>query len=85
MTTALDVRTHAPVVDPWLTLKEAAAEAKLNPETLRSAIARGQLRAIKVNGGHGPYRLRRSWVDTWLEGDEAAYEPPELRRVRRIR
>ena len=84
MTTSAAVRPLAPVLDPWLTLKEAAAEAKLNPETLRSAIARGQLRAIKVNGGHGPYRLRRSWVDTWLEGEWPA-EPPEIHRLRRMR
>jgi len=83
VTTAAALRPIAPVTDPWLTLKDAAAEAALNPETLRCAIQRGQLRAIKVNGGHGPYRLRRSWVDAWLEGDEAPYEPPELRRFRR--
>lgn len=84
MNTSEAVRPLAPVTDPWLTLKEAAAESKLHVETLRHAIARGQLRAIKVNGGHGPYRLRRSWVDTWLEGDWAD-EPPEVHRLRRMR
>jgi excisionase family DNA binding protein len=84
MTTGAAVRPLAPVQDPWLTLREAATEAKLNAETLRLAIGRGQLRAIKVNGGHGPYRLRRSWVDTWLEGDWPN-EPPELSRLRRVR
>jgi excisionase family DNA binding protein len=84
VTTSAAIRPLAPVTDPWLTLKEAAAESKLNPETLRGAIARGQLRAIKVNGGHGPYRLRRSWVDTWLEG-EWSHEPPEVHRLRRMR
>ena len=82
MTMASPVRPIAPITDPWLTLKDAAAEAQLGPETLRLAIHRGQLRAIKVNGGHGPYRLRRSWVDAWLEGEPHAYEPPELRRLR---
>ena len=84
MTTAIAVRPIAPVTDPWLTLKEAAEETRLNPETLRQAILRGQLRAIKVNGGHGPYRLRRSWVDAWLEGDWPN-DPPESHRLRRAR
>ena len=84
MTTAAAPRPLPPVVDPWLTLKDAAAEVCLNVETLRLAIQRGQLRAIKVNGGHGPYRLRRSWVDAWLEGDWPN-DPPELHRLRRAR
>lgn len=81
MTTLAVPRMIAPVVDPWLTLKTAAAEVDLTVETLRLAIQRGQLRAIKVNGGHGPYRLRRSWLDAWLEGDWPN-DPPELRRLR---
>ena len=80
MTTALDVRVP-PVTDPWLTTQEAAIEAKLSVETLYRAIQRGQLRAIKVNGGHGPIRLRRSWLDAWLEGDW----PDALPEVRRLR
>ena len=81
MTTAADVRKIAPVADPWLTLQEAATEVRLSPETLRLANQRGQLRAIKVNGGR--YRLRRSWVDAWLEGDPAPNEPAELFALRR--
>jgi excisionase family DNA binding protein len=72
MTTMALGPAPAPVTDPWLTLQDAAAEAQLNSETLRRAIQRGQLRAIQVNGGkHGRYRLRRSWLDAWLEASQS--------------
>jgi excisionase family DNA binding protein len=57
----------APPADPWLTLQEAAAEVKLHEETLRLAILSGRLRAARVNGNRGPYRIRRSWLDAYLD------------------
>jgi len=56
------------VIDPWLTLQEAADEAKASAQTLRRAIINGTLRAVKLNRAHR-YRLRRSWLTAWLEGD----------------
>jgi excisionase family DNA binding protein len=56
-----------PPTDPWLTLQEAAAEVRLDSETLRRAIVQGRLRAARANGTSGPYRIRRSWLDAYLE------------------
>lgn len=68
MPSTLIGRTPAPIPsDPWLTLKEASAEVKLSPQTLRTAIARGRLRVARVNDGRN-LRIRRSWLETWLEG-----------------
>ena len=56
-----------PVNDPWLTLKDASRETQISVDLLRHAAQRGHLRAVRINGGHGPYRLRRSWLDAWME------------------
>jgi len=56
-----------PASDPWLTLNDAARETQISLPVLRRAAQRGQLRAVRINGGHGPYRLRRSWLDAWME------------------
>lgn len=58
---------HEPNPDPWLTLQEAAAELKLSDQTLRLAVSQGRLRAARVNGNRGPYRIRRSWLDAYLD------------------
>jgi excisionase family DNA binding protein len=73
----------APNPDPWLTLQEAAAELKLSDQTLRLAVAQGRLRAARVNGNHGPYRIRRSWLDAYLE--HAATGGPWLAPPPRVR
>jgi excisionase family DNA binding protein len=55
-------------------VSEVAAEIKVSVQTIRRAILTGDLRAVKLNRaarGTGRYRLRRSWVTTWLEGEEA--------------
>lgn len=54
--------------DPWLTLREAAREVRVGYSTLRKAIDQKQLRAVRVNNAR-VWRLRRSWLDAWLEGD----------------
>jgi excisionase family DNA binding protein len=56
-----------PTGDPWLTLNDAARETQVSLPVLRRAAQRGHLRAVRINGGHGPYRLRRSWLDAWME------------------
>jgi len=53
-----------PPPDPWLTLQHAAAETHAHVNTLYHAIRRGELRAVRL-ASRG-WRLRRSWVDTWL-------------------
>jgi len=65
-----------PVSDPWLTIREAAAETKLSPGTLTRAAKAKRLRTVKVNNARH-YRLRRSWLNDWLEsGGEGRGEPP---------
>jgi excisionase family DNA binding protein len=56
-----------PAADPWLTLQQAAAETQVSLPVLRRAAQRGHLRAVRINQGRGPYRLRRSWLDAWME------------------
>jgi excisionase family DNA binding protein len=50
-----------------LTLRDAARETQISLDVLRRAAKRGHLRAVRINAGHGPYRLRRSWLDAWME------------------
>jgi excisionase family DNA binding protein len=53
-------------IDPWLTLRQGAAHAQADEATLRREIRRGRLRAARI-GGRKCIRLRRSWIDQWLE------------------
>lgn len=57
----------APTPDEWLVPAEAAKHAKVSPACIYAAVARGDLRAVRV-GGRRSIRLRRGWVDAWLEG-----------------
>ncbi len=60
--------TSTPAHDPqeWLTLNEAAPEAKTSTATLRREIKRGALRHARI-GGRKLIRIRRAWLHTWLE------------------
>lgn len=80
-----DIQTHTDAVtsaqpltdvDPWLTLDQASAVVHLHSTTLRREIVRGRLRHARV-GGRKCIRLRRSWLDAWLE---ASSTPVEVRR-----
>ena len=51
--------------DAWQTVDEAAAYVKTHPATIRRAIWRGELRHARV--GSRAIRLRRAWIDSWLE------------------
>ena len=60
--------TAPPDSDPWLSLEASAQLAgDLDPTTLRRAIKAKRLRAVRINGGR-VFRLRKSWVDSWLLG-----------------
>ena len=62
--------------DPWLTLQQAAGSVQTHEATLRREIRKGRLRAARV-GGRRSIRLRRSWLDAWLEDSTT---PVEVRR-----
>jgi excisionase family DNA binding protein len=53
-----------PVESPYLTLQEAADYARVSVDTLRRAIYRRELHAA---GTAGLFRIKREWVDEWLE------------------
>ena len=59
--------------DPWLTLQQGAAIVQAHEATLRREIRRGRLRAARV-GGRKSIRLRRSWLDAWLEANTSPIE-----------
>ena len=65
--------------DPWLTIAEFAAEMRARPVTVRSWIAKGQLRATRA--GQRKWLVRRSELTRMLEqGDEASAAPPPPNR-----
>jgi excisionase family DNA binding protein len=62
--------------DPWLTLQQAAAIVQIHEATLRREIHCRRLRSARI-GGRKSIRLRRSWLDAWLE---ASATPVEMAR-----
>ena len=67
-----------PSDDPWMTIAEFAGEMRVQPVTVRSWIAKGQLKATRA--GQRKWLVRRSELARMLEqGDEpAAVRPPPL-------
>lgn len=50
---------------PWLTVKEAAARAKVSDETIYGNIKRGRLRAARI-GTRKDIRILLDWLDAWM-------------------
>jgi excisionase family DNA binding protein len=59
--------------DPWLRLRECAALVQAHEATLRREIARGRLRHARL-GGRKSIRIRRSWLNAWLEASSTPVE-----------
>lgn len=59
--------------DPWLTLEQASKLVQAHQATLRREIRRARLRAARI-GGRRSIRLRRSWLETWLEATTTPME-----------
>ena len=77
----VEALAHKPItasadVDPWLTITQGARYVHVHQATLRREMYRGRLRHARV-GGRKAIRLRRSWLDQWLEGSST---PVEVRR-----
>jgi excisionase family DNA binding protein len=49
----------------WLTPREAAEYARVNPVTLKRAVKAGKLNAFRINDGR-LVRYRREDLDQWL-------------------
>jgi excisionase family DNA binding protein len=60
--------------DPWLTIAEFAAEMRVRPVTVRSWIAKGQLRATRA--GQRKWLVRRSELTRMLALDDEPFAPP---------
>jgi excisionase family DNA binding protein len=53
--------------DEWLTVDEVCAELKISRRTFDRWRALGTGPKSKRIGGTGPVRVRRSWLDQWLD------------------
>jgi len=60
---------------PWLRIQDAASYARCGRKLLYRKIAAGRLRAARV-GGRRELRLRREWLDAWLEATARVVEQP---------
>ena len=59
----------------WLTIKQACPVAQVGPKLLRREGNAGRLRAARI-GSRREIRIRRDWIDAWLE---ASATPVEVR------
>ena len=53
--------------DEWLTVDEVCAELKISRRTFDRWRAVGTGPKAKRLNGNGPVRVRRSWLDEWLD------------------
>ena len=63
-------------VSPWLTAAEAAEYARCSVRMIYWSAKRDQLRTARVGFGRA-IRVKREWIDAWLE---ACAAPVEVRR-----
>ena len=52
---------------PWLDVGQAAMYARVSKKLLYRAVSTGRLKAARV-GGRRQVRLRREWLDAFIEG-----------------
>ena len=65
---------HDPTsASPWLTVREAAARARVGAKIIYREVQAGRLRAARV-GGRRDLRLLASWVAAWLEATATPIE-----------
>jgi excisionase family DNA binding protein len=65
-----------PAADPWLTVAEFAQATRVRPVTVRSWIAKGQLKATR--SGRRKWLIRRSELDRMLYEESVDDRPPEV-------
>ena len=60
-----------PAADEWLTVDEVCAELKIGRRTFERWRALGTApRAVRL-AGNGPLRIRRRWLEEWMEAGAA--------------
>ena len=50
----------------WMNVSEGAEYANVSRDTIYTAVERGELRHVRI-GGRRSIRLKREWIDEWLE------------------
>jgi len=73
--------TRPPAVDEWMTVKDAAELIHVGLDAIYEACARQELRHVKI--GHSSIRLRRDWLDAWLDSRTRGGIPAESERLAR--
>jgi excisionase family DNA binding protein len=56
----------APSSSPWMTVAQAARYAAVSTDLIYLACERNELRHVRI-GGRRSIRLKRDWLDQWLE------------------
>jgi excisionase family DNA binding protein len=62
---------------PWMTIEQASMYAGVGAKTLYRAIRRRRLRAAVIDGRR-TLRLRREWIDQWLEATATPVDASRL-------
>jgi excisionase family DNA binding protein len=62
-------RTRPPSngADEWLTVDEVCRIVKIGRRTFERYLSRGTGPRVKRISGNGPIRIRRDWLDEWME------------------
>jgi excisionase family DNA binding protein len=56
--------------DEWLTIEEVCTELKISRRTFDRYRALGTGPKVKHLGGNGGIRIRRSWLEEWLDAPD---------------
>jgi excisionase family DNA binding protein len=57
--------------DEWLTVDEVCAELRVTRRSFERWCRLGKGPRVKRLAGNGPIRIKRAWLNDWLEGDAA--------------
>jgi excisionase family DNA binding protein len=60
-------RSNATVTDEWLTIDEVCQIIKIGRRTFERYLSRGTGPRIKRLAGNGSIRIRREWLDEWMD------------------
>lgn len=53
--------------DEWLTVDDVCRIVKIGRRTFERYLSRGTGPRVKRIAGNGPIRIRRDWLDEWME------------------
>lgn len=70
--------TTFPISEQWFSIDGVSHQwPVVRPQTIRTAIARGELRAARLGVGRRRIVIKGAWILEWLE---RCAEPQEIRR-----